>query len=316
VRRPLALAAASLLLACRAESPAPTQVPASAPPSGAASTRPPSATALPTAPAPPTPETLAEGTPTQLAALNGAKAALAAGKDREALALFREAMEGGMTGTSVSAALAAAELLSARGRDAEALELYRQLVVRAQLIPEVQFTAARFFWTHGDDKGAQAALENALVVQPDFLPAWRLLGMAQARAGKKTEAGRTLTEYELRLGRIVRRSADLGVPAGERLGALVLLSMLDDDRGVEALVKALKDPDAGLRAAVAEMLADENAPEALAGLASAALAEKDPDVRLHIATQLARARAHARAETASPLPGLPRPAVAPSSGAP
>lgn len=314
MRRAL-LSLALLLGACRSQPPAPAPSPASAPPSTLPSA-PPSAAALPTAPAPPTPQTLAEGTPTQLAALNGAKAALAAGKDREALAMFREAMEGGMTGTSVSAALAAAELLTARGRDAEALELYRQLVSRAQLIPEVQFTAARFFWTHGDDKSAQNALESALMVQPDFLPAWRLLGMAQARAGKKTEAGRTLTEYELRLGRIVRRSADLSVAPGERLGALVMLSMLDDDRGVEALVKALKDPDAGLRAAVADMLADESAPEALAGLAEAALAEKDPDVRLHIAAQLARARAQARAETASPLPGLPRPPVAPSSGAP
>ena len=318
----LALASGSFLLSC-AEPVAPESAPpAQGPPSVVASAAvvpsAPVAASSPSAPASllPTPESLPEGTPTQRAALNRAKVSLLAGRDREALAGFRQAMEGGMTGTSVSAALATAELLVAKGREAEALELYQQLVERARLIPEVQYAAGRFFWERGDDAAAQRALETALLVQGDFLPAWRLLGMAQARAGKKTEAGRTLTEYELRLGRLARRAGDLARTAGDRLSALQLLSMLDDERAVSALVDALKDPERGVRTAMADILAEEEDPAALVALAGAALSEQDPDVRLHLADALARARLRARAETATPLPALPRPGTAPGTAAP
>jgi HEAT repeat protein len=254
---------------------------------------------------------LPPGTPTQLAALNGAKAALIEGRDREALAAFRQAMEGGLTGTSVSAALAVAELLLAKGATDEAGALYRDLVVRARYVPEVQYAAGRFFWGAGDAARALLALTTAVSLQPDFLPAWELLGLVQARAGKNTEAGRTLTEYELRLGRLVKRAADAGVPAGDRLAALEMLSLLSDERALDGLLTGLRDPEPDIRLAVAELLVDEPSPRALEALSQTALAEKHPELRAALTGVLDRARRRAAAETASPLPPLPRPQGAP-----
>ncbi|MCK6571382.1 hypothetical protein L6V77_09825 [Myxococcota bacterium] len=256
-------------------------------------------------------EMLPEGTPTQLAALNGAKVALAAGRDREALTAFRQAMEGGLTGTSVSAALAVAELLQAKGGFEEAGALYRDLVVRARYVPEVQYTAGRFFWTSGDAARALLALTTAVSLQPDFLPAWELLGIVQARAGKNTEAGRTLTEYELRLSRLVARSAATDVPPGDRLAAFEMLSLLSDERALDGLLVGLRDSEPDIRLAVAELLVEEPAPRALEAIAQAALAEKHPQARAALAGVLDRARRRAAAETATPLPALPRPSAAP-----
>lgn len=256
-------------------------------------------------------EMLPEGTPTQLAALNSGKGALAAGRDREALSAFRQAMEGGLTGTSVSAALVVAELLEAKGASEEAAALYRDLVVRARYVPEVQYTAGRFFWTSGDTARAVLALTTAVSQQPDFLPAWQLLGIVQARAGKNTEAGRTLTEYEIRLSRLIARVAATAVPAGDRLAAFEMLSLLSDERALDGLLVGLRDSEPDIRVAVAELLVEEPAPRALEAIAQAALAEKHPDARAALAVILDRARRRAAAETASPVPPLPRPSGAP-----
>jgi tetratricopeptide (TPR) repeat protein len=290
--------------------PAASSSPASAnagqvdPPKVTATTAPASASA----PGSATPtEMLPEGTPTQLAALNGAKAALAAGRDREALAGFRQAMEGGLSGTSVSAALAVAELLQAKGETESAGALYRDLVVRARYVPEVQYAAGRFFWTSGDAARALQALTTSVSLQPDFLPAWELLGLVQARAGKNTEAGRTLTEYERRLSRLVQRAANSTVTAGDRLAAFEMLSLLSDERALDGLLVGLRDTEPDIRLAVAELLVEEPAPRALEAIARAALEEKHPELRAALTGVLGRARRRAAAETATPVPALPRP---------
>ncbi len=270
--------------------------------------------------------TLDPGTPTQQAALNAAKEELASGHEKPALEHFRKAMQGPLTGTSVSAALATADLLVARHHTDEAAALYKEMLHTASLVPEVQFAAGRFFWERGDDASAIGALQATLALQPDFLPAWQLLGIVQSRAGRNGDAGRTLTEYELRMNKFVRRANDQARPPGDRLAAVQLLSTVADDRAVEATVQALHDPVAGIRLAAAQILAEDEAPEALQGLSEAALAEKDPDLRVVLAGLLDTARHRAHREAAGPLPALPAPpsaavhgptsGVAPSRGAP
>ncbi len=312
-----ALAPVALMSACTPPPPpsgAPT-VPASGPaaePVSGPPTAPPPASQV----APPHALSAAElkpGTPSQLRALELAKRALAGGRDREALSHFQTAMTGALNGTSLSASLAAAELLSQR--DAEgAAAIYERLLDEARFVPEVQFTAGRFFFVHGRTGSAKRALEASTLLQPDFLPGWVLLGTVQAQAGASIEAAATLTEYERRLNAAVRRANDMVLPPGDRLAALEVLALVDDDRATRALVTALRDPVAGVRVAAAELMAEDGSAEALQALAEAVTSEQDPAMRAALFPFLARAREQALKETRSPLPALPTvapPAVVP-----
>ncbi len=259
-----------------------------------------------------TAETLGPGTPAQEQALNVAKAYVAEGRVREAESWFEKAAEGPLTGIAVSARLASADLLATRGDVAGAERVYARLTEEARLIPEVQLVAGRFYWGQGKDATAVHALEAAVALQPDLLPAWSLLGIVQAKAGRGVEAARTLTEYEKRLNKFVRRANDLTQTPGDRVEALELLSTVVDERCVDAMVKALRDPVPAVRLVSAQLLADEDAPEALTALSEAALAEADPQSRAAMALIFKRARDRAVAETAAPPMSMP----APGSSAP
>jgi len=304
--------AVALFAACAdpPSTPTPPTLPPTTPPSVPASSAstvapPPPASGAPTLV---TAETLGPGTPAQEQALNVAKAYVAEGRVREAETWFAKAAEGPLTGTAVSALLASADLLATRGDTAGAERLYQRLTEEARLIPEVQLVAGRFYWGQGKDATAVHALEAAVALQPDLLPAWSLLGIVQARAGRGVEAARTLTEYEKRLNKFVRRANDLTQTPGDRIEALELLSTVVDERCVDAMVKALRDPVPAVRLVSAQLLAEEDAPEALTALSEAALAEADPQARAAMALVFKRARDRAVAETAAPPMSMPAPA--------
>jgi len=296
------------LSACGAPGETPPPAPTPAPPPSSAV---PPASAPP-ASAPPsmvTAETLGPGTAEQAQSLNLATALFNEGKRREAEDWYAKAAEGPVTGASISARLALADLWASRGAHDKAGPAYERLLDDARLIAEVQLVAGRYFATQGKDASARRALEAAIALQPDLLPALSLLGIVQARSGKAAEGAQTLARYEARLERFVRVVTDMTVPPGDRIEAIKLLSTVVDERCVTAMVRALRDPVAHVRLVAAQFLAEEDDPTALKALSEAALSEADPESRIAMALIFKRARDRALAETAAPPPSMPRPAA-------
>ncbi len=306
--RAAALMLASALVACTSPTSAPTPAaPQTTPPVPATerASEPPASAA----PSMVTPDTLGPGTPSQVQWLNLATSMFNEGKVREAEDVYAKAAEGPVTGTSISARLALADLWASRGAHDKAGPAFELLLTDARLIAEVQLVAGRYFATQGKDASARHALEAALVLQPDLLPALSLLGIVQARSGRATEAAQTLAKYEARLERFVRAVTDMTTAPGDRIEAIKLLSTVVDERCVTAMVRALRDPVPHVRLVAAQFLAEEDDPTALTALSEAALAEADPESRIAMALIFKRARDRAVAETAAPPPSMPRPAA-------
>jgi len=308
--RVAALCLVSALVACGtpAETPAPTPAATVAPLSERAAER--ASEAPPSAPpSMVTAETLGSGTPEQMQSLNLATALFNEGKLREAEDGYAKAAEGPVNGTSVSARLALADLWASRGAHDKAGPAFERLLDDARLIAEVQMVAGRYFASQGKDASARHALEAALVLQPDLLPALSLLGIVQARSGRAAEGAQTLAKYEARLERYVRAVSDMTTPPGDRIEAIKLLSTVVDERCVTALIRALRDPVPHVRLVAAQFLAEEDDPAALTALAESALSEADPESRIAMALIFKRARDRAIAETAAPPPSMPPPAA-------
>lgn len=298
-RWPRWLLGACALAACgRTEPPAPAPR-AAAPVSKAASPAPASEA--------PRPDTLPEGTEAQQAEFEQGRALMTAGDTRGAVAHFLAATEGPVTGTQVSASLIAADMLVQSDRAPEARALYDALLARAGHIAEVQFTAGRFFAGQEDAARAIEAFQQALRLQPEFLPAYPLLGALLVQTGRKDDAAQILLGYEQRLVLRLRQVVSPTSPEVERLATIDLLAVVMDERAEQTLRTLLADPSPQVRIAAASAVADQDEPEALVALAHALSAEKDFTARTVLKASLARARARATQG---------RPAAPPSDAAP
>ncbi len=287
----------------KTSAPAPASAPVTAPASGAPSLAPASAqgevAARPLGPSDPLPP----GTEAQDAAFESAQAALAAGDEGAATTHFLAAAKGPATGTFVSASLAAADLLTRRGRVAEARTVYEAVLAVAGHLAEVQFTAGRFFAGQEAPERAIEAFQAAVRVQPEFLPAYTLLGALLVQKGQKEDAARMLLEYERRLVERLRQVDAPRAPEVERLATIDLLSVLVDERAEGMLRRLLTDDSPAIRMAAAVAVADQDEPEALVALANALTEERDYTARQVLKEALGRARERAlRAapESASP----------------
>jgi tetratricopeptide (TPR) repeat protein len=291
------LLAGLLLLGCSKDAPAPATAPASAAPASApasaAAGAPAGAAASDAPPSAPAPGELPPGTEAQDARFEAAQAALAAGDEAAALPHLLAASEGPVTGTRISASLAAADLLTRKNRPAEARALYEALLSAAGHLAEVQFTAGRFFAGQEEPDRAIEAFQAAVRVQPDFLPAYTLLGALMVQKGLKEEAAGVLLEYERRLVDRLRQAEAPRSPEAERLATIDLLAVLVDERAEGTLRRLLADPSPAIRMAAAVAVADQEEPEALVALANALTAEHDYTARQVLKQALVRARERA-----------------------
>lgn len=280
-----------------AEPASPAARPAAAHASGAANG---SAAAAPSTPpstppsqaAPPTQaarHTLSAGTGEQLLGLDEAAQALAQGDLGKAEARYRAVLDGPASGAAVSAGLAAAQLLETDAPD-RADALYRRVLAIAPDMPEVHFAASRFYGSQRDTARALRHLARAVEVEPDFLPAYPLLGGLLVQAGRQDEAATRMVAYEQRLNGLLRRLAQAQRAVGERVGIIELLGYLDDERATEGLVARLADEAPEIRMAAGGALADHGDPASVQALASALMREADPVVRAMLTSALKRAR--------------------------
>ncbi len=244
----------ALLLGCKA--PTPPAPPAPVPPPPQVTTPAPAKVPDAAKPAEVEAPPLAEGTDEQQRALEQGGAALAAGKQAEALAAFLKATHGPLTGSAVSASLAAASLYEEAGESARARALYAGLLQKVPDLPEVHFVAARFEAERGDAAAAVKGFQKTLELQPDLLPAYPLLGATLGRMGRNEEAAKALLEYEKRLQRWISLVRDRGQKRSARLEAVDLLAVLEDERVMKAMIELLVDPDPQLRIAGAGVIAD------------------------------------------------------------
>jgi hypothetical protein len=254
----------------------PSAAPASAPATQAASA--PASTA-------PVPST---GSADQLMALDAGNTALDAGQNEQALAHFRVALTGPVNGAWISAGLAAAGLLE-KPAPGEARALYLRLTEVAP-IPEVHFAAGRFHGGQGDAPKAAEALQRAIELEPDFLPAYPLLGGLLVQTGREAEAAPLMLKYEQRLQRATRRLGDPALGLDARLAIVELFGVVDDERTLSALIDALGANKPELRTAAAGALMELGEPTAVQALAKAALAETHPMAKQLMIAALRRAR--------------------------
>jgi len=239
---------------------------------------------------------LGPGTEAQQEALRAGNDRLAAGDVPGALAAFLSAHEGQVSGASVSAGLAAADLHESRGEMSAARALYEALSTQAPRLPEVHFTAARFFAGQRERARAIHGFTRAIELQPDFLPAYPLLGALLVQSGRTDEAARRMVTYESRLGAQLRIVRDQRVPTPARVDVVHLLATLDDERVHKTLIELLGYTDRQMRIAAAGALADAPSPEALLALRVAAAAEVEPFTRRVLAEAMRRAERNAPPE--------------------
>lgn len=291
------------LCACQSKSPTPasasTPTPTPAPPKVADAAKPPPDAALP--------DGLPKPTDAQIVALERAKTAAEKGDAQGALAAYLRAGEGPPSGIAISARLAAADLLDADGKKDQALALHEGLLQDAGKLPEVQFSAARFFAVQGDVPRAIEGFKAAIQAQPDLLPAYPLLAALLNQEKRTDEVTSLMARYEVRLGKLLLRVKDVAQARDTRLDVIELLGVLDDDRASDTLRLLLKDGDPAIRTTAGGFLAEEPSPENLTALAEAAVAEKNPTARRVLAAALKRARADALKAPTPPEMPAPKP---------
>ncbi len=228
------------------------------------------------APAPQPDAGLGPGSEAQQEALRAGKERLAAGDVTGAVSAFRDALEGDVSGASISAGIAAADLHESRKEMAAARAMYEALLKLAPKLPEVHFTAARFFAGQRESKRAIAGFSRTIELQPDFLPAYPPLGALLVQAGRNDEAGRRMVTYESRLGAQLRIARDGRTATKVRVEVVHLLATLDDERVEKALIGLLEAPNRQMRIAAAGAIADAPSPKGLAALRIAAEVEVEP----------------------------------------
>ena len=272
-----------LLAGCRDEHRAPER-PAPEPPTPAPAERKVDAT-----PGPEPDAGLGPGSEAQQDALRVGNERLEAGDVPGALSAFRVALEGEVSGASVSAGIAAADLHESRKEMAAARAMYEALLKLAPELPEVQFTAARFFAGQREPARAIEGFSKTIELQPDFLPAYPPLGALLVQAGRNEEAGRRMVTYESRLGAQLRVVRDERTSTRARVDVIHLLATLDDERVEKALIGLLEAPNRQMRIAAASAIADAPSPKGLAALRVAAEVEVEPFSRRVLSEALKRA---------------------------
>ncbi len=254
-------------------------------------------------PAPP----LSDGTPDQLLALKAGNEALARQDSAAALSSFIEAFDGPTTGASISAGLAAAELHAQAGRDAEAGAFYGRLLQMAPDIAEIRFTAGRFYSGSGQAEKAVEELEKAIALQPDFLPAYPLLGGVLAATGAAGQSAELMLTYETRLKLLIDKLGDPGVAGASKVPIIDVLALIEDDRATRALIAAVAGNSVHARLAAADALSHDPDPAALEAISKAALAETDPIARRALTASLKAAKQRFDAGSRHPEPKMPTP---------
>ena len=300
--------------------PAPTST---APVSTAASTAASAAPASKASVVPPgTPTILGPGTDGQIEYFELGKEALDKGDEQSALKHFLRASDGAVSGASVSAALAAANLHELRDRPDQAKAIFVRMVALAPGVPELRFAAARFFASQRDTGRAIEGFQATIRHQPEFLPAYPLLAALWMQAGKNDDATQLLLTYETKLNAHLRRLKSVDVHPTDKRSIIDLLALVGDERATQGLIKALEDPAPVVRLTAAGALGDDPSPEALAALAKAMLAEKEPIVKQVMIAAARRARDATRADLKDAPPRMLAPTSsavepgAPASGAP
>jgi tetratricopeptide (TPR) repeat protein len=236
---------------------------------------------------------LEPGTKAQQNALAKAKVFYLKGDFEQAEVLF-EALTRSLPISSevVSAGLALGDIYTKQGRDEDAIELYTFILERAPDTPEVHLVVGRAHAAAGRRDLAVASFGKALELQPSYLFLWVELGQLHAARGEQEESAKAFVKYEQEIARL---SAILEGGEAEaiedRVEIVDILSFVEDERAVAALVKALsEDPSEAVRARAARALADSYAlsareplerarakdpSEAVRGAATAALKDLD-----------------------------------------
>ncbi|MGK0360890.1 MAG: tetratricopeptide (TPR) repeat protein [Bradymonadia bacterium] len=287
--------------------------PASAPASSAAASVTPASKAIV---APGTPTILVPGTEDQIEYFELGKEALDKGDEQTALKHFLRASDGAVSGASVSAGLAAANLHELRDRPDQAKAIFVRMVALAPGVPELRFAAARFFGSQRDTGRAIEGFEATIRHQPEFLPAYPLLAVLWMQAGKNDDATQLLLTYETKLNTQLRRLKSVDVHPTDKRSIIDLLALVGDERATQGLIKALEDPAPVVRLSAAGALGEDPSSEALAALAKAMLAEREPVVKQVMIAATRRARDAARADLKFAPPAMPAPASGPAPESP
>jgi Flp pilus assembly protein TadD len=264
----------------------------------------------------PAPPTVPESGPlAQKIHYEQAKSLLRAAKPREAVKVFRRAVEADENGELVANCyLGIGSALGDLGRHDKAVEAFEKVVELKPSDPEAYRALAIGLEDAGRLPEARRALEQALALDPDQLSAYQDLAGLYLKAKELEGAKKAYLRYELTRTRLIR-SLGLAKDEKRRERAAHALADARDEATAKALGLALTDKSRRVRLAVIRALGQQRLSEGAGPLKALLERTKDPEERRLIQLSL-QAIASAPQPGPQPRPKPQAPAPAPDAGAP
>lgn len=227
------------------------------------------------------PTQLPEGTQEQQDKMNLARAAFLSDRYEIAEGLFAElAREEPVTGTTVSAAIALAQIFIETNRPQQALALLTEVREVAQDVPEVLLVIARVYRQLGQPAEALRTFDRVLLVQPNYIFVYTEMAQIFYEEEDPERAQHLLLRYEQQIESLARALEDPEeFSEEERIYLVDIFAMVHDERGHQALIKALDDPSPEIRARAAQALGDLGVQEAQEALERLAVEDSSEYVR-------------------------------------
>jgi Flp pilus assembly protein TadD len=264
----------------------------------------------------PAPPTVPESGPlAQKIHYEQAKSLLRAGKPREAVKVFRRAVEADENGKLVANCyLGMGSAFGDLGKHAKAVEAFEKVVELQPSNPEAYRALAIGLEDDGRLPEARRALEQALALDGDQLSAYQDLAALYLKARDMEGAKKTYLRYELTRTRLIR-SLGLAKDEKRREHAAHALADARDEATAKALGLALTDKSRRVRLAVIRALGQQRLSEGVGPLKALLERTKDPEERRLIQLSL-QAIASAPQPKPQPQPSPRAPAQTPDASAP
>jgi tetratricopeptide (TPR) repeat protein len=308
----LSLLCALLLCGCQPSSPPPQG------PSGPRTQTVAEATGQPPAPAPrPDPEhealaqemerltALKEPTEEQRRLLGLGKLALDRGDAEGAISAFAQLQDTGpLSGLKLSGAIALADLYREREQHERAIALLERMQAQAPPTPEIALVLGRCYKSARRREEAILAFRDALRMQPLFLQAHVEIGGLLLELGQEEASGQAFLEYEREIYRYGKLLEAADTHPADKKKIAEAFSLMADDRGAQALLVALKDPDPEVRLEVIGALGEVGGHAVLPALREALTQTPEPPLRAAIEAAIRKIEASPSDQGADPAPSF------------
>lgn len=227
------------------------------------------------------PAELPEGTPEQQEKMNLARAAFLSDRYEIAEGLFAElARAQPVTGTTVSAALALAQIFIETDRPEEALDLLNDVRKSVEDLPEVLLVIARVYRQLERPAEALRTFDRALQVQPNYIFIYTEMAQIFFEEDDKERGQQLLLRYEQKIEQLATALEDQEKTSEEeRIYLVDIFALIHDERGHQALIKALEDQSPHIRARAAQALGELAVYEAKDALEQIAVEDSSELVR-------------------------------------